>query len=332
MSVTQLPAQMYMPKVSVIIPTYNREKYIVETLQSVFAQTFTDYEVIVIDDGSTDNTSVVLKPYLDRIIYIRKPNGGQGSARNAGIKMAKGEYMAFLDSDDLWMPEKLELQVKYLDEHPDVGLVFTDYVVFSEDSPSHGLSPARGEGGQRRFSDELNKKCYSGNDLSFNILFRGNFIANLTVMVRMDCFECVGYFDESRELIGGEDYDMWLRIAIRYKLGHIPEILAQYRVHGDNVIGTDLEKGYILQNKVINKILINYPEAIEEFNIDMREYYRDYYYCFGRALYQSKKYIPAIENLRKAIAYKPVTIKPWILLFLSILLCYTRISRTERVG
>src|SRR3990170_2838516 len=120
---------LFMPKVSVIIPTYNREKYIVETLQSVFAQTFTDYEVIVIDDGSTDNTADVLRPYLDRIVYIRKPNGGQGSARNVGIKVAKGEYIAFLDSDDLWMPEKLELQVKYLDNNKDAGLVFTDYLV-----------------------------------------------------------------------------------------------------------------------------------------------------------------------------------------------------------
>src|SRR3990172_7360951 len=183
-----------MPKVSVIIPTYNREKYIVETLQSVFEQTFTDYEVIVIDDGSTDNTSVVLKPYLDRIVYIRKPNGGQGSARNVGIKKAKGEYIAFLDSDDLWLPEKLEIQVRYLDGHPEAGLVFTDMVIFCQD-----------ESGMHQ---ELKEIHYRGGDISFRTLLKWNFVPNLTVMARQSCINTAGLFDESRDLIGIEDYDM----------------------------------------------------------------------------------------------------------------------------
>src|SRR3990172_11149387 len=121
-----------MPKVSVIIPTFNCEEYIEETLSSVLFQTFTDFEVIVVDDGSTDNTIKVIKPYLDKISYIQKDNGGQGSARNLGISLAKGEYLAFLDSDDLWLPDKLSLQVGYMENNPNVSLTFTDAVAFEE--------------------------------------------------------------------------------------------------------------------------------------------------------------------------------------------------------
>lgn len=304
-----------MPKVSVIIPTYNREKYIVETVESVFAQTFTDYEVIVIDDGSTDNTSVVLKPYLDRITYIRKQNGGQGSARNAGIKIAKGEYIAFLDSDDLWLPEKLEKQVKYLDQHPNMGLVFTDYIVFSEEGALLIPPPLTG-GGQGEGEQRI---TFAGDDLSFNKLFKGNFIANLTVMIRRDCIEQVGYFDESRDLIGGEDYEMWLRIAMKYKVGHIPDILAEYRVHGENVIGPDFERGYTIHLKVINSILNCYPEIIEEFHIDIEKYYRDYYYRFARYFYEQKQYGASIEHLRHALSYDSFAVKARILYLLNLI-------------
>jgi len=294
-----------MPKVSVIIPTYNREKYIVETLQSVFAQTFTDYEVIVIDDGSTDNTSDVLKPYLDRIVYLRKPNGGQGSARNAGIKMAKGAYIAFLDSDDLWMPEKLLLQVGYLDDHPDAALVFSDTATFYEDD----------EGKQVR-TGELH---FQGEEISFNRLFKMNFIPNLTVMVRKGCVEDAGLFDESKELVGGEDYALWLRIAMKAGMGHIPETLAQYRQHGDNVLGMDLLKVYSMHRTVINKILDCYPDIIEKFNIDMDEYYRNYNYILGRHLYQIKRYRTAVKHLRTALYYNPFAPKAWVLFFLSVM-------------
>ena len=293
-----------MPKVSVIIPTYNREKYIVETLQSVFEQTFTDYEVIVIDDGSTDNTADVLRPYLDRIVYIRKPNGGQGSARNAGIKMAKGAYIAFLDSDDLWMPEKLLLQVSYLDEHPDVALVFSDAATFYDDEGNHVRT------------GELH---FQGEDISFNRLFKMNFIPNLTVMVRKRSVEEAGLFDESKELVGGEDYEMWLRIAMKSGMGHIPKILAQYRQHGDNVLGMDLLKVYSMHRTVINKILECYPDIIYKFNIDMDEYYRNYNYILGRHLYQIKRYRTAVKHLRTALYYSPFAPKAWVLFFLSLI-------------
>ncbi len=291
-----------MPKVSVIIPTYNRAGYIVKTLESVFAQTYTDYEVIVVDDGSTDDTEEVLKPYYDRIIYIRKENGGQGSARNVGIKLAKGEYVAFLDSDDLWLPEKLEIQVKFMDDNPEVGLVFSDFVVFYEDDTGCLI--------------EMRKVHLQGKELTFQSLFHRNFIPTLTVLVRKSCIDDVGLFDESRELIVGEDYEMWLRIAMRYRLAHVPEVLAKYRHHDNNIVGTDLEKNYAMHLKVIHKFLAVHPGMPEKYRIDMDAYYRDYYYCSGRNLYQNKRYQPAVKYLRQALGYKAITPKALILYLL----------------
>ena len=125
-------------KVSVIIPTYNRSKLVVETLRTVLDQTYRDKEVIIVDDGSTDDTESALSPYLDRITYIRQENQGVNAARNTALEVAKGEYIALLDSDDLWMDFKLDLEVAVLDDNPDVGFVYGDFVVSRDnDSDMH---------------------------------------------------------------------------------------------------------------------------------------------------------------------------------------------------
>jgi len=120
------------PRVSIIIPTYNRASLLREALESVFAQTYQDFEVIVVDDGSTDGTGEILKDLLDKVRYIRQENLGCGAARNRGMEEAKGEYIAFLDSDDLWMDFKLELQVAILDKMSDVGFLYSDFQVLKD--------------------------------------------------------------------------------------------------------------------------------------------------------------------------------------------------------
>ncbi|MFN2309395.1 MAG: glycosyltransferase family 2 protein [Gammaproteobacteria bacterium] len=120
-------------KVSVLIPTFNRRDYIVQALESVLAQDYADMEIIVVDDGSTDGTEDVLKPYLSAIRYIRTPNQGPALARNVGMEAAQGEYIAYLDSDDLYYPFKTRLQAEFLDEHPDVGMVYSDFSAFSDE-------------------------------------------------------------------------------------------------------------------------------------------------------------------------------------------------------
>lgn len=116
-----------MVKVSIIIPVYNGERYVSEAIDSVLNQTYKDFEIIVIDDGSKDDTLNILRMYGEKIRWESQENKGQASAINEGIKMAKGKYIAYLDADDVCLPERLKIQVKYLDEHPDVGLVYADF-------------------------------------------------------------------------------------------------------------------------------------------------------------------------------------------------------------
>lgn len=128
-------------KVSVIIPTYNRARLVSETIDSVLAQTFDDFEIIVVDDGSTDDTEQVLKSYGDKIRYIRQVNGGVNNARNHAVSIAKGEYIATLDNDDLWKPYKLQLEVAILDKYPQLAYLFTNFSIYknSNDIRENGI-------------------------------------------------------------------------------------------------------------------------------------------------------------------------------------------------
>ena len=119
-------------KLSIIIPTYNREQYISQAIESALSQTLADIEVIVVDDGSTDNTEKVITPYRNKINYIKTENGGVAHARNVGMKMAKGEYISWLDSDDIYYPYKSELQTDFLDKFSEIGMVYTEFSGFDD--------------------------------------------------------------------------------------------------------------------------------------------------------------------------------------------------------
>jgi glycosyltransferase involved in cell wall biosynthesis len=187
---------MKMPLVSVIIPTYNSADYIEEALQSVFEQTFQDFEIIVIDDGSTDGTGEVLKKYGDRISYLFQENNGPSSARNRGIRAARGEYIAFLDADDLWVSTKLEKQVSLFLQRKGLGMVTTGACSFDEK-------------GVFGYSADKRKTLMVG-DIARNIFLRSN-IGTPTVMVRKEIFDSIGFFEEN--IRQSEDDNMWIRIA-----------------------------------------------------------------------------------------------------------------------
>jgi len=201
--------------VSVIIPTYNCADFLPEALNSVLCQTWRDLEIVVVDDGSTDSTREVVEKYGDRIRYFHKRNEGPSSARNMGIKEARGTYVAFLDSDDLWEPEKLRIQMDFMAEHPDVRLVCTD-------------SRLMGSRGQRHM--KLKRDCV-GN--LFPLLYVKSFVRTSTVLMAGDCFQEIGYFDESYR--SAEDYDVWLRVAKRYPIAYLNQPLVRYRKHESNV-------------------------------------------------------------------------------------------------
>lgn len=208
-----------MPRISIIIPAYNRAQYIFETLESIFVQTFSDYEIIVIDDGSTDDTPGALQPLIDaqKIRYIYQENQGVSAARNHGIHLAEGELIAFLDSDDLIHPEKLALQIAYLDVHPDAALVHSNFSRFDDQGNDLGY----------RDTAHLSGQVYPRILLDWSVL-----IPPSVVMVRADALREAGDFDES--MAWAEDIDVWRRIAKKHPFGVVPETLTFMRIHGEN--------------------------------------------------------------------------------------------------
>jgi glycosyltransferase involved in cell wall biosynthesis len=238
-----------MARVSVIIPTYNHAEYLPEALDSVLNQTYEDYEIIVVDDGSTDNTKDIMKPYLHEIHYIHQENSGPSKARNNGIRISSGQYIAFLDADDRWTPDKLEIQVQLFDLSPEVGLVFADAEVL-EASQTEGISFFEMVGFRKTQTTDSGE--VSG---AFEKLLEKNFIQTGTVIARRECFERVGFFDESLKL--AEDKDMWLRIAGLYKIQAVPKVLLKKR--GFSTSDYVSLKQHVL--KVLDKMEVLYPET-----------------------------------------------------------------------
>ncbi len=209
-----------MPTVSVIIPTYNRKALLRQALESVFAQSYRDFEVIVIDDGSTDGTEEALRPLFERIRYLSKPNGGPASARNRGIKEARGDYIAFLDSDDLWEPKFLEVTCDYLGRHDELAMVATGWRTLPEGKHRPRVAASLLHG-----------------DL-FRRLIEQRFIRTSSVLARRAFMERVGGFNEGLEV--AEDYDMWLRIARAYPVAFLNVPLSWGRKHSGNLSGDRL--------------------------------------------------------------------------------------------
>ncbi len=160
---------------------------------------------------------------------------------------------------------------------------------------------------------------FSGGETTLPRLFKGNFIPTLTVMVRKLCIDAVGPFDESDELRGGEDYEMWLRVARRYRLAHLPLILAKYREHDQNLVGIDIERSYHMYLAVIQKILRKYPEIAGELDFDVGDFLHNCFYHAGRTSYERKSYQSAAKYLKSAIAYNPFAPKAVLLYLMSIL-------------
>lgn len=208
------------PTVSVVIPTYNGAHFLPDALDSVLTQTVTPDEVIVVDDGSTDDTRNVVSAYADRVRYLHKANGGPSSARNAGIRASRGALIALLDNDDRWLPTKLEKQVQYLEDNPDVDLVHCDVLFWEAESGKlwHPGIPRAAFSG----------RCY------LHFFFRNGVLPS-TMVVRRRCFEVAGLFDEDSRAFSAEDLDECIRISRTSSFGYIPESLVHYRRHPNNL-------------------------------------------------------------------------------------------------
>ena len=226
--------------ISVVIPTYNRADLLVEALQSVLAQTRPADEIIVVDDGSTDHTLRRLAPFLSDITLVHQPRRGVSAARNRGIRMARGKWIAFLDSDDLWLPDKLNTQAQYLCRHPRCLIVQTDEIWLRN---SKRWNP-------KRYHRKPHGRC-------FPRLLERCLISPSAVMLQRRLLLDVGLFDES--LPACEDYDLWLRIGCRHDIDLIEKPLVVKRGgHGDQLSATTaaLDKYRI---RALVKLLFNEP-------------------------------------------------------------------------
>jgi glycosyltransferase involved in cell wall biosynthesis len=216
-------------KVSVVIPTFNRAVFLAEAIQSILAQTLPVYEIIVLDDGSTDNTSEVIRAYGEKIRYFKQKNQGPSVARNYAMREAGGNWIAFLDSDDLWVPEKNQLQAEFICQHPYLEFVFGDQAVFSERHSA--MEP---EILNLVLHQNLQKNAADLKDLFRQLLFC-NPIPTSSVFLRSDCLPRVGFFDETLP-IASEDYEYWLRLAFVLRAGFVDHILVKRRMHDSNAM------------------------------------------------------------------------------------------------
>lgn len=242
-----------MPRVSVIIPTYNRKDYVQEAIDSVLAQTYTDYEIIVVDDGSTDGTGEALQArYGDRIRYVWQENQGESVARNRGIEMARGEYVAFLDSDDMWLPEKLEKQIAFLSENPEIKLVFSSAVMI--------------DAGGRIIGDDSRKATATPpKPLTLEELcFRTHVLSTSTVLMAAALLRSIGGFDPS--LRYAEDYDLWMRLRLHTEVYMMQAPLAYQRRHRDTqcYYPSAEQNALRLQTylSALNKFFVGWPDDL----------------------------------------------------------------------
>jgi glycosyltransferase involved in cell wall biosynthesis len=208
------------PEISVVIPTYNRAAMVVEAVASVLAQEGADFELIVVDDGSTDETGQRLAGFGGRLRYHREPHAGVSAARNRGLRLSRGSLIAFVDSDDLWLPGKLRIQQQFLRQHPEVLVCQTEEIWWRN---GKRVNPKRRH--QKPSGDIFRR--------SLNLCL----VSPSAVMMRRQLFERVGDFDE--ELAAAEDYDLWLRVATQYPIPLLPRALVIKRGgHPDQLSAT----------------------------------------------------------------------------------------------
>ena len=237
---------MNKPQVSIITPLYNGERYIAEAIESALKQTFDDFELLIVNDGSTDSSREIVEHYLDdpRVRYFEKENGGVASARNFALQKAKGEWIGFLDQDDMWLPHKLEQQIDYINKNPEISLLHSPQIYVDSDGCTIHHYP-------KDFVKKISGFC-------FKELFEGNKIAVLSVLVKKESLDQIGGF--SVENSRADDYQVWLEISYCSQLGFTEDALVKYRVHDSNESHNHL-KMELAELGVINHFLNKYPAA-----------------------------------------------------------------------
>lgn len=304
-------------KVSIIMPVLNGAKYIGEALDSILAQTYKNYELIVVNDGSTDATDEHVRAYMDRIdIKVVRHTECQGIAAsvNDGFRHASGDSITFLDHDDVWKPHMLATQVAHLEQHPDVGMVHSDFQT---------IDPL---GNVIEESVALCRNRQRPSGRVFRELFLDSFIAATSVLIRKECIDKLGGFDET--LLWG-DYHLWLRIARNYKIDYIPQVLTKYRQHDSQstrTIPTVPSQEDPVAIAALKSILELYPEARRELGERViRHRMAAIYFGSGYYYFEHGQLLMTRFCLARAIQLWP-TNKRYILFYLASFLKPSQVS------
>lgn len=321
---------MHHPLVSVVIPTFNCGRYIEDAVESVLNQTCRSFEIIVVDDGSTDNTAIKLRKYGDRVQVVTQENQGSSKARNVGLEFSRGDYVAFLDADDRWRPEKLEWQLACFRELGDVGMVFTDFsaidpdgdvvatsylkrafgvfreygielpVIFKDSRRIPGTGPA---------SDAAGLLSHFG--AAFPELCKGNFILPSTTLFRRSHIERIGLrFNESYRC--AIDQDFHLRFALHHPVAYLDAVTAEYRIG---------REGQLSGNPNTPRLILNTIETLESIFRERENLRTEHGALFQMVMARSHArlayyYLSILdrENARKhahaSMAYEPFRLKP----------------------
>jgi glycosyltransferase involved in cell wall biosynthesis len=275
-------------RISVVIPTYNSSQLVMAAVSSVLAQTHPVEEIIVVDDGSTDDTSERLASFGTTIRYIRKQNGGVSSARNCGVAVATGELIAFLDADDVWHPKKLEIQLAVLSRRPELGLIATKFYPWPGDLP-----------------DAPNDWVNHIRDISLEDLIVCNLLGTSSIIVRSDVLRAAGAFDPT--LHGPEDHDMWIRVA---RLAPIAKLDVRLAGYGGQTPGS-LSKN-ALRMELGERAILKKVEAAGLFRgkpILRRKAWAYFRYASGRGHYYAGNRWIAAKHLALSILVYPLPYK-----------------------
>jgi glycosyltransferase involved in cell wall biosynthesis len=301
-----------LPLVSVVMPAYNAHLYIVEAIQSVLAQDYKNIELIVVDDGSSDDTVELACSLGNRVHVFERNNSGPAAARNFGISVAQGEFIAFLDADDMWLPGKLSAQIRYMLDHPDIGVVYGEFRSWYASENGVFIPP--------NASDQEFLKLSVDNENSgyiFNQLLLDNIVHIITAVTRKSILDSVSGFDES--LRTGEDYDLWLRLSRFTRFAKFNSLLAYYRMHSQNTtkIPRAINSEYIVLRAALGKYGAVGPDGTAATKETLRN--RFFHLCFshGYLHYWNGNLEIARVAFREAVGHNRISLKARVYLFLA---------------
>lgn len=279
------------PLVSIITPTYNREDFIQKAVDEVLAQSYDNFELLIVDDGSTDNTKVILEPYLrdSRISYFYQENQGQSVARKFALSRAKGDFICFLDSDNYWSRDKLERQLGEFKLHPHVDIVYGDIITIDE----AGNEVSRDN--MRRYSGHIAPQMMKDNCVSMN-----------TAMAKRRCFDELGGPSGNRRV--ADDYELWLRFSARYQYLYVPEYYAYYRVMR-NQISSDKSRRFDSNESILHDFADQFPDAMSRGEFDKG--FAAFYTRKARYLGMIGRKKDAMAEAFRALRYTPFSQVPW---------------------